>query len=432
MSDYKLETGSMFLRQVEKVFLIIITGGMMIAFSTVCYGFQWEGMEIMPSITLVTEYNDNIYYSYANEVDDVINRVEPGFALHVPGTRSELNLAYTAGFEFFAMHPGLNDVTHAATGMVRLQPTEHLIFTCNDIFSRAKDLAEIDLLGLRRQREWFWANTVTPSLAYTFGPDRILKLSYENNTIDFDNPILADSYENKVNGLLTYRITRRGIVTLDYTYLNGEYPHTDIGTLDGHAMILGYEYHLNPLTSILANSSVLFRHFTGPTFTDYNVYDFLLGFKRNLSANLTIEVQGGYLRFAPYGMKAIDSGVGIFNVTYTLLSNTTFTFRADKGYEELFAAIETLGYTQSWGVNATLSHTLYRFWSIELNGAYRHRDYIDVPRVDRFWTAGGSLVFEPVKWFRGELSYEHTSLDSSYVLSSNKVNRVMLTLQLKY
>jgi hypothetical protein len=427
MSDYNLETRSLFLSLLEKIFLI---GVMVIAFSPVCYGFQWEGMEVVPSITSVTEYNDNLYYVAEDKSSDVINRVEPGLAIHIPGTRSELNLAYTAGFEFFAMHPELNDVTHMATGMVRIQPVEHLIFTCDDTFSRAKDLALIDLLGLRRQREWFWENTVTPSLAYTFGPDRMLKLSYTNSIIDYDNPVLADRTDNTVDGVLTYRIGRRSIVTLGYTYIHADY-ETDMGELNGHAVMLGYEYQLNPRTNILANSHVAFRNYTGPGGVDYNVYDFLLGFRRSLTANLSIEAQGGYFRYNPYEMEALDNVVGIFKVTYRL-ERTTFTLSADKGYEEILAAIENPGYTKSWGVTASLSHTLHRFWSVELTGDYRHRDYEFEPRVDKFWTAGGALVFEPVHWFRGELRYEHTSLDSTVISYSYNVNQVMLTLQLKY
>jgi hypothetical protein len=430
MSSYKLVIRSSFLRLVRKLRFIIIIGGMMIAFSSLCYGFQWEGIEITPSITSVTEYNDNILYTAVDQVADEINRIEPGLAIHVPGTRSELNLAYTAGFEFFAMHPEFNDITHTATGRVRIQPVEHLIFTCDDTFYRAKDLAQLDLLGLRRQREWYWANTVQPSLEYIFGPDRSLKLNYSNNILDFDNPAIFDSSENKVNGVLTYRITRRGIVTFDYTYTHGEFGSI-FDQLDGHDVLLGYEYQLNPRTSILADSRFLLRNFTGPQNTDYIAYNFLLGFRRDLMANLSIEAQGGYLRFDPRAMKAIDNFVGIIKVTYKL-EGTTFILSADKGYEEIFAAIEELGYATSWGVNGSLSHTLHRFWRVELTGQYRHRDYEFEPRVDSFWTAGGALVFEPVKWFTAEVRYAHTSLASTVTADNYKVNSVMLTLQFRY
>jgi hypothetical protein len=428
MSNYKLATRSSFLRLLGKIFFI---GVMMLAYSPVCYGFQWKGMEIIPSITSTTEYNDNIFYDEEHEEEDVINRVSPGLAIHVPGTRAELELAYEAGFEFFAKNPDWNNVEHMATGRVRIQPLEHLRFTLNDTFFRGEDTALIDLYGLRRRRERYWANTITPSFEYTFGPDRVLSLNYENDIIDYDSPDLFDSREDIVNPVLTYGIGH-SIFTLDYTYNHGDF-ETDFGDLDGHAAGLGYEYRLNPLTSIFATSHVLLRNYTGAEAIDYRAYEILVGLRRQLFQHLSVSAQGGYLFFDPEEAKGSGSFIGNITVTYEVLERTLFEFVAEKGYEEIFTAIENLGYASSWGVTGVLSHTLHRFWRVELMGSYRGRDYEQTLRKDWFWTAGGTLAFEPVDWFSAELHYEHTAFDSTASdVYDYVINRVMLILQLRY
>lgn len=432
MSDCNLATRSLFLRLLGKIFLI---GMMVLACSPVCYGFQWKGMEIIPSLTYTAEYNDNIFYDEENEKEeDVINRVNPGLALLIPGTRSELELAYTAGFEFFSHNSDLFNVQHMAMGRLRIQPIEHLKFTLNDSFLRGEDVGDIDIYGLSRERERYWANNLTPSLEYTFGPDRVLSLNYVNEIIDYDSPDLSDTWVDNVNPVLTYGIGH-SIFTLDYTYTHGDF-EADWGDLDGHVAGLGYEYHINPRTSIFANSHFSLRNYTGAEAIDYRIYEILVGLRRQLFQHLSVSAQGGYLFFDPfYPEVAKESGgfIGNVTVTYEVLERTLFHFIAKKGYEELFAAIENLGYANSWEVTGILSHTLHRFWLIELTGSYKGRDYEHILRKDRFWNAGGTLAFEPVDWFSAELSYDHIAFDTTASDVNDYVsNRVMLILQLRY
>ena len=429
MSYCSLATRSLFLRLLEKVFLI---GAMVIAFSPVCYGFHWKNIEIVPSLTSETEYNDNIYYAKWGTEADVINRVIPGLTIlfPVPSTQWDLELAYTPIFEFFSENEDLNDVAHEATGRVRIQPQENIIFTCEDSFFRGKDFGEIDVLGLRRMREKFWSNTVTPSLEYTFGPNRVLSLEYINAMIDYDNPSLADSREDTVNPMLTYGMGRN-IVTLDYKYTYGAF-QTDFQNLDGHAVTLEYEYLLNPRTSILSEGRFLYRDFNLGDF-DYKIYYFLLGFRMDLLANLSIEARGGYLRYQPEPLdeEYEDSFIGMLTATYEL-ERLTFNFTADMGYDELYTAIEILGYASAWGVKGSFAYNLHRFWSVELTGEYRERDFMFYDRDDYFWTAGWALIFEPVAWFSATVSYEHAALNSSVDIDDYDVNRGMLVLEFSY
>lgn len=430
MSNYKLETRSLFLRLLEKIFLI---GVMMMAFSPLCYGFQWEGMTITPSITSTTEYNDNIAYDeeVAKE-DDVINHVNPGLHILVPGKRAELELSYEAGFEFFAMNHDLNDVTHAAKARARIQPLEHMNFTLTDDFYRGSDVGTIDILGLgiRRARDKFWTNDSMSSLEYIFSPDLSLKLNYENRITKYDKKaLLADSNVNNVNPVLTYRIGH-SIFILDYTYTHQEF-QTEFDKLNGHLIGLGYEYRLDPRTSILASSLFAHRNFTGPV-SDYIIYDFLVGLRRDLTSHLSITARGGYLLYDPEGMEEANNFVGNCTLTYTA-EKTRIDLIAEAGYEEVFTAIENLGYASSWEVSGSLSHALHRFWRVELRGLYGERDYKYRTREDRYWTGGAALVYEPVPWFTAEVRYEHEGLDVFRGTEpSYKLNRVMLTLQLRY
>lgn len=426
MSYYNREIRSLFLRLLKEIILI---GVMVIAFSPMCYAFLWKSIEITPSITSETEYNDNIYYEPVAEAD-IIYRVEPGLAIlvPVPSTRWDLELAYSAAFEIYQENSVLNDVAHNASGRVRIQPQDNIIFTCEDSFYRGKDFGEIDVLGLRKRRELFFMNNVTPSLQYTFGPNRVLSLDYVNTIIDYDLPTIDDSIEHNVNPVLTYGMGRN-IVKLDYRFTYGEY-ETNLGILDGHAVALGYEYLLNPVTSILVNGRYFARYFTGPA-EDYYLYALLAGLRRDLAATLTIEAQGGYLRHQPEESEADNSFIGILTVTYTL-ERMTFNFIADMGYDEIFVGVENLGYAKAWGVSGGFEYTLHKFWSAELTGTYRHRDYAPEPRVDDYWTAGCALRFEPLVWFSATVRYEHAGLSTTGVTDDYDLNHVMLTLQLSY
>jgi hypothetical protein len=426
MSYYNREIRSLFLRLLKEIILI---GVMVIAFSPMCYAFLWKSIEITPSITSETEYNDNIYYEPVRQAD-TIYRVEPGLAIlfPVPSTRWDLELAYAAAFEIYRENSDLNDWAHDASGTVRIQPLENIIFTCEDSFYRGKDFGEIDVLGLRRRRELYLMNTGAPSLEYTFGPNRVLRLNYVNTIIDYDRPTVADTREDTVNPVLTYGMGR-SIVKLDYKFTYGEY-ETGLGILDGHAVALGYEYLLNPVTSILVNGRFFARYFTGPA-EDYYLYALLVGLRRDLTATLSIEAQGGYLRYQPEELEADNSFIGILTATWTL-ERLTFNFTADMGYDEIFIGVENLGYASAWGVSGSFAYALHKFWSVELTGTYRHRDYAPEPRTDDSWAAGCALIFEPLVWFSARVRYEHAGFNTTGVIDDYDLNHVMLTLQLSY
>ena len=83
-----------------------------------------DEFKLIPSIAVREEYNDNIFYSYHDEVDDWITTVSPGLELIERTEQLDLNLSATVSPIFYADHSDWDDVdqNYGATGAYKITP----------------------------------------------------------------------------------------------------------------------------------------------------------------------------------------------------------------------------------------------------------------------------------------------------------------------
>lgn len=81
---------------------------------------------------------------------------------------------------------------------------------------------------------------------------------------------------------------------------------------------------------------------------------------------------------------------------------------------------------------ATANYTLTNLWSASLRGGYIHTDYVDNPRRDDAWTAGGTVTYQLGRSIGLTGDYQHTQLSSSQALQSFSREIVTVGLTFKY
>jgi len=420
MSDCSRVIGSLSLR--TTIFFIML--------SITCFQIEAEGrMKLSPSLDLSTEYNDNIYWTREKE-SDIINRISPAISLSIPGYHKELTLSYGAGFEFFVKNTTENTVTHRVNGEASYRATERLNLKLADTYIRSKTLSEIELYGLRRRRESYWQNSLTPSLDYTFGPDRVLSLGYRYIKSQFETYAYENSTEHSGTIGLKYGLNPHNMLTLNYMFTHGQFSYY-WGKLNRHLFELGYEYIISPRTSIIAGTSYIRSSYTEIGAIDYQIYGVFLGLTRVITPYLNLSARGGYFIQDPEMDNGSSGFLGDFAINYSR-GKTRLSLSGEKGYTEVFFTTENLGFSTYWRILANASRDILRHWRLELLGSYTKNHYVYAHREDRFWTTGANISYSPVKWFRGMLSYEHTRLDTTYLYEGYSVNRVILSLYFVY
>ena len=420
MSDCSQVIGSLSLRATMFFIMLSIT----------CFQIEAEGrMRLSPSLDLSTEYNDNIYWMREKE-SDIINRIGPAISLSIPGYHKELTLGYSAGFEFFVKNTDENTVTHRVNGEASYRATERLNLKLADTYVRSKSLSEIELYGLRRRRESYWQNSLTPSLDYTFGPNRVLSLGYRYIKSQFETYAYENSTEHSGNIGLRYGLNPHNILTLNYMFTHGQFAYY-WGNLNRHLFELGYEYIISPRTSIIAGTSYIRSDYTGIWTIDYQIYSAFLGLTRVITPYLNLSAKGGYFIQDPEVGNSSSGFLGDFAINYSR-GRTRLGLSGEKGYTEVLFTTENLGFSTYWRILANASRDIFRHWRIEVLGSYTKNHYTYAHREDRFWTTGANISYSPVKWFRGMLSYEHTRLDTTWLYEGYSVNRVILSLYFVY
>jgi len=420
MSDCSQVIGLLSLR--ATIFFIML--------SITCFQLKAEGrMKLSPSLDLSTEYNDNIYWMREKE-SDIINRISPAISLSIPGYHKELTLGYGASFEFFVKNTDENTVTHRVNGEASYKATERLNLKLADTYVRSKSLSEIELYGLRRRRESYWQNSLTPSLDYTFGPNRVLSLGYRYTKSQFETYAYENSTEHSSNIGLTYGLNPHNILTLNYMFTHGQFAYY-WGNLNRHLFELGYEYIISPRTSIIAGTSYSRSGYTEIGAIDYQIYNVFLGLTRVIRPYLNLSARGGYFIQDPEMGNNSSGFSGNFAINYSR-GKTRLGISGEKGYTEVFFTTENLGFSTYWRILANASRDIFRHWRIEVLGSYTKNHYIYTQREDRFWATGANISYSPVKWFRGMFSYEHTRLDTTWLYEGYSVNRVILSLYFVY
>jgi len=379
-------------------------------------------------LDLTSEYNDNIYWSYSSKKEDWINRIRPGISIHIPGYHKELKLNYMAGFEFFANHSEENTITHNANASASFQPTERLDLEITDFYSRSRNLAEVDIYGVGRRRETYWQNTVSPSLKYTFGPNRVFSCAYRYNIMHFSHFKTQNSIEHTATTGVFYGINNQNNLSLNYTFTHGEFESV-WGNLNGHVISLVYEYLFSTHTRIYLTGSYSLRHYTAST--DYKIYEGKVGINHAFSPQLSGKIDGGYFLQDPEIGSQSGGFTGSASLTYRY-KRSQLNILAEKGYSEAYFTTVNLGYTTYWLVSINFSHQLTPVLNISINGSYNKNKFKFTNRAYKYWTGSVNLNYTPVKWFTAYLTYERTTLDADISVEGYTVNRVILGLHFVY
>ncbi len=196
-----------------------------------------DQIKLGASLGLQEEYNDNIFISETDEIDDFITTISPELSLGRKSERSSLDLLGRLDGIYYAENDELNDVDQnfSARLLHGLDPRLNLSGEFEYIKDSRPD-RDIETSGLVLSRFIRYRRYLILSGEYLASENTAAILTYAYVNQDFDDPRLADFDSHIANLSLTHRLSHYFPSTLgsfNMGYSRYDYPDVIINNYSG-------------------------------------------------------------------------------------------------------------------------------------------------------------------------------------------------------
>jgi uncharacterized protein (PEP-CTERM system associated) len=187
-------------------------------------------IELIPTLVIGQEYDDNIDLESENEKSDYITTVSPQIQLNINSGTNGLNLGYSPTWVWYHEYTENDTVRHNANLHFWQELAEHLRFDFNETYMRSEEPSEeVFVTGrepqrVRHTRDYTYErNRTSASLDYQFGPENHLIIGYSHELVENEDPSLDDTTEYGPYGMLYYWFNIRNGIELGYRFTRDEF-----------------------------------------------------------------------------------------------------------------------------------------------------------------------------------------------------------------
>lgn len=390
---------------------------------------------LTPRIYVEEQYDDNIFLTETNRLDDYITTVSPGVNLHYSTPTDIIDLDYEFQRFFYSDFPELDFSGHRGRAVARKDFSPQFSAGIREIIIRSED--PIELTGVPmferpsiriNMKQQYTRNIVEPDMTFRFGEERSLQLKYRNNILRNKRDDIADQDQDAINALLAFHFDVHNGIEIFAEHINQDYysttPPQPSRDFDGDEIRGRYTYYYDPITSAFLEYRYYERDFDLDTagFIDYEVHDPRLGFSWDLDETVSVTASAGY-SFRKANSKddeKVLSGRLDFSGQYKRLTADVY---GEAGFDEDFLSAEILGFYKFWRVGFNGSYQLLE--RLDVQGfVYREKDrFVDLDREDRLWSIRAGLQYQLMKWLFLAFDYQYNMRDSNIPFESYRDNR---------
>ena len=399
--------------------------------------------QIHPSISVNSEYNDNLNQTANNnkdnKKDDFITTVLPGIKFSNMDAKSGIDLDAAVGFVFYDENSNLNYISGSGSLNAKYLTSEHINFYLKESYVRSENPREQEyftqtesnkyVLSPSTQRSVYWRNVFAPTIEYQFGAESRIGVNYRHNIYQTEGETSQNSMENYINPFITYWFDIRNGVYLDYAYTNGDFEASS--DLNGQKATARYMNRFNQQATAFLEGAYTNRSFAEPIM-DYNVYEPALGLTYAFTPSLTASAQVGY-----YWMEQQNTDIKYSGLTFKAdIANrdvrTTYVLSAQGGYTEDFFTAQNYGFQKYYRGTGSIKHYLEKRFSIGCLGSLERVEFVDRDRIDMIWSVGASASYQPLKWLTLSLEGSHNAHESNIQVNDYVENKGMIKLTVSY
>ena len=370
-----------------------------------------------PFVSVVEEYNDNIYRTYTNKQDDWITTISPGISFSNMDAQAGVDLRYVAGFVKYAHNNDRDYISHNAGLNAKYLTRSHWNFYLTDTFVRSNEPDEPSQLELiyspavQTSRYNYWRNILSPKVEYQYGRENKAGLTYRNTKYSNDDPTTEkDSREHYVNPFWTHWLNQRNGFEAQYGYSKGTFDNDP--DMTGHMGSLRYLHRTSAKSVAYIEYKYLTRSFDDTTATrkDYKIHDPKVGFTYTLTPTLTLSGQAGYYRMIQDGGDTMDGPSYDFSLTQKE-QKTTYSILLQGGQSEDYFSSANYGFVRYNRLVISVQHKVTPKLSLGASGNFTRSDIEDPAdiitvgrRRDNVFGVSVSGSYMLTKWLSASLN----------------------------
>jgi hypothetical protein len=210
------------------------------------------GIVLTPTLTIVEEYNDNIFLDNEARKSDFITAIQPGLALTIEEPVYRLHAAYSFTSLLHADETSLNSVRgrefFTLEGLYR--PTPRLTLSVADLYTRSENSNVSSVGGFSTGRVRTTSNSLVPAVSYSLTPQTTLRALGGWTTETFDTRPSMDSNTYRAEGYGDHAFSPRLTITggLAFAYFDVEGREV----VRTHTPLVGGAYRLTPTLTATA------------------------------------------------------------------------------------------------------------------------------------------------------------------------------------
>lgn len=360
------------------------------AFMSLCLNVLNAGelpkLLMLPTLSVETKSNNNIYNDAVNERSANITMISPGALLRVPAKpqTNVLSLEYHADILSYSVASSTNDtVNHLGALNLKMGRPDKISFSLSDRYNDTSDSPSTELTGRIFRKE----NTGNASLNIPFTERFSLGLAYSNVIHSYeatDFKATLDRKESEIGTNFNFKVTPKSALLINYARgaINFD---SATNTRDSVQNILraGIETGWTKKNSIAFKTGMLWRQYEQPKEnTSSTVHEL------SLKSQITPKV----------------------NTTFGFEKNITESSYSSNRFYKTAAARFSLGYGLTSRINIDLGQRLERN---SYDVATTENNVTD-NRSDVYWSSQLGFDWRVLSWLNARTFYEHQERNSKF------------------
>jgi len=414
-----------------KKFIIYISLEILMNYSSVFAGYQ---MEITPSLSLGSLYDDNIDLDYSDEQSDWIFTATPGVALNITSQKNNFSLNYSPSIVRYKERDENDTVRQSASMIFSQALTQNLEFRLSDTYIKSEEPLEEteNIIGVRRTRESYQRNNGDVSMRYSFGPSNLFEVGYNHSWLSNDDTTVDDGTEESPYASYLYWFNVKHGLELNAGYTRAEFTREDTSLTEpeddysGLTQGIGYRYRYNPQSTFFMHYDFTNRDFKGSTI-DYEVYEGTLGLEKILSQDLSYSISAGYF-LRKNDLDEEDDGLNADISLTKRFNRGSFNINGSSGWSEAYLEAENRGFTKYQSVTSSFNYQVTQNLMNNLSLSYR-QDKDEDSRKSKTVEAGYGWSWAFLRYYSMSLNYTCSVRDDDFDIDDYLVNRVMFSLR---
>lgn len=395
---------------------------------------DWQ-YKLVPSLSIVETYDDNIYLSSTDETSDWTTVIVPAISFDARCPTKGVTLSYNTPFVFYKRRTEHNTIRQGANLSAFHQVGPYTRIDFRDTFYRTEEPREMDeaIYATRRTRNPYYRNTGDIKISHQFGPTDSFFVGYNDSHLENKDPEIEDTRIQTPSAGVSYWFDVKNRMDFSVQYSVSDYERSP--DFKQNSDSLRFMHLLGQDSSISVDYTYSDMNYD-PGRTDYVVHDSKILYSTSLWRYFTLSAGIGYYIYNP------ERGDSSDRITYHLdfgreqgieFERGSFSIGLQSGYRQEVADAENLGFVTFWSANGTIRYFLLSNLTASGGLSYREDRFTQqADRLDTVLSATAGLAYSYRQWLTLSLSGQHTENDSSVDINDYDDNQIILRISASY